>query len=298
MAKSVIQYKETLKEYIEMIDVFLENSLNEIESPENTIVESMKYSLLSGGKRVRGVLTLGFVNMLGGDVKGAVPLAAAVEMIHCYSLIHDDLPCMDDDDMRRGKPSCHIKYGEATALLAGDALLTYAFNLVAEANYNSDIKIEMIKELSKSSGYNGMIAGQAIDLYYENKNIDIKILNKMHNKKTGELIKLSCLLGVLATTNKNEDKTNAVEFGQKLGLTFQIIDDILDVIGDENKLGKPVGSDNENQKSTYVGFMGLKEAKDEANKLSSECKGILNGFYDVNSKFLCNFTDNLLEREF
>lgn len=235
-----------------------------------TALEAMSYSLENGGKRIRPVLVLEFCRACGGDYKNAMSFALAIEMIHTYSLIHDDLPCMDDDEMRRGKPSNHVVYGEANALLAGDGLLTLAFEELMNADLSADKKVEACKVLSQSAGFSGMIAGQVMDLDNENKNVSLDLLKATDLRKTGELIKAACLLGCIAAGADEEKKKAAIAYSENIGLAFQIVDDILDVTSSEEVLGKPVGSDDENQKSTYVSQLGLEEAQRYADKLTDE----------------------------
>lgn len=225
------------------------------------LTEAMKYSVLGGGKRIRAFLTLTFAKMYGADEESAMPFACALEMIHAYSLVHDDMPCMDDDDMRRGKPSCHKRFGEATALLAGDSLLTYAFEVCASNTYVSPASVTLaVKTLANLAGFAGMCGGQEIDLCESAESYER--LTKLHLLKTGALIKAACLLGLYAATDHPdpEDVKNISEYADTLGIAFQIRDDILDVTSDSETLGKPVGSDEKNDKKTVLSFMSLDEA--------------------------------------
>ncbi len=233
--------------------------------------EAMQYSLSAGGKRIRPVLVLESCRVCGGNYEDALDVACAVEMIHTYSLIHDDLPCMDDDDMRRGKPSCHIKYGEAFALLAGDALLTKAFGVIAESRICREkpgLTSRLIALVSESVGVNGMIGGQVLDLLNEEREIDSATLELTDKLKTGALIRCCVRAGALCGS-ADEEKINALsDYADALGLSFQITDDILDVVGDEELFGKPVGSDAESKKSTYVTFYGIESATEKARLLT------------------------------
>ncbi len=223
--------------------------------------DAMQYSLLGGGKRIRAYLTLTFAEMFGADKEAAMPYACAIEAVHAYSLIHDDLPAMDNDDFRRGKPSCHKKYGEACALLAGDSLLTLAFELCASNTHVSDRSVRLaVASTAHLAGYLGMCGGQQIDL--SDSVSSFEQLCHLHSLKTAALIKASCLLGVYAACDDPDEKTlRAVsEYAEGLGLAFQIHDDILDVVGDSAALGKPVGSDAANDKKTAVSYMTLEEA--------------------------------------
>jgi len=280
--------------YINKVNDYLKDYFQDIKEPEQIVVSAMKYSLLNGGKRVRAVLILEFCDILGVDLDEAVKLAGAIEMIHCYSLIHDDLPCMDDDDLRRGKPSCHIKFGESIALLAGDGLLTEAFNLISNTNFSDKIKIDIIKELSRAIGHTGMIAGQAIDLCSENKNIDLDTLNRLHRLKTGKLIVASCKIASIIT---GKDIDTSTKYGEHIGLMFQIMDDILDVTSSDEILGKPANSDIENSKSTYVTILGLEKSKDIVIELATKSKNIVLKQYNEHGAFLCNMVEYLVNRQ-
>jgi len=265
----------------------IENRLDELTAScgalHPTVCDAMRYSLLDAGKRVRPVFTLSFCEALGGDAESALDFACAVEMVHTYSLIHDDLPCMDDDDMRRGMPSCHIRYGEEYALLAGDGLLTRAFGVIAQselAKENPACGLEAISLLSDLAGVGGMIGGQTVDLKNEGKKATLETLETMDRLKTGALIVCAAKLGCLAA-GANEAKIQAaVTFCEKIGHAFQIVDDILDVVGDEKELGKPIGSDGESNKSTYVSLLGLEKSREYAGELTKQAVAALEGFGD------------------
>ncbi len=232
------------------------------------IFDSFRYSLFAGGKRLRPFLTIEFCKLCGGKPTDALSYAAAIEMIHTFSLIHDDLPCMDNDDLRRGKPTNHKVYGEACALLAGDALSLFAFEAAAENELSAGQNIRAVRLLAKNAGVCGMIAGQQIDITAENKNeqIDEKLLTLLQNKKTGCLFEAACLLGCIAAgkNEKDSEYKAATEYASHIGLAFQIADDILDVCGDEKALGKNVGSDSQNGKTTFVTLLGIDGAKAKA----------------------------------
>lgn len=232
---------------------------------ESHVAEAMRYSLLGAGKRIRAALVLEFARLCGVGEDTAMPFACAVEMIHTYSLIHDDLPCMDDDDFRRGKPSCHKQFGEACALLAGDGLLTLAFKTAALAPLPGDICVRAVGELAQAAGYQGMVGGQIQDLEAENHSIPLEALQTLYGMKTGALLRVSALLGCLAGQNPAFEAA-AKGYTDALGITFQITDDILDVTGSMEKLGKPVGSDVGNRKTTYVTLLGLEGARQEARR--------------------------------
>jgi geranylgeranyl diphosphate synthase type II len=263
---------------------------------DDVVSEAMKYSVRNGGKRIRPMLTLEFCALCGFDPHKALPFACAVEMIHTYSLIHDDLPCMDDDDFRRGKPSCHIAYGEANALLAGDALLTLAFETVAKADLPAENVVRAVKELSYSAGILGMVGGQVLDLQNENKSLTLPELEQIHKLKTGELIRVACVLGCIAA-GADEEKIKAAEkYSKGIGLAFQIVDDILDVTSDAETLGKPIGSDAENQKTTYVSLLGIDKSEEVAAELTQSAKEALSVF-DEDYSQLENLADKLQSRK-
>ena len=264
-------------------------------SGQRKVAEAMLYSISAGGKRIRPVLTAEFCRICGGSVETALPAACALEMIHTFSLIHDDLPCMDDDDMRRGKPSCHAAFGEAMALLAGDALLNYAYEVIIGGDgLSAETKLALISELSKATGVNGMIGGQVIDTTFEGKMTEAELLN-MYSMKTGALLKAACKMGCIAAGAGDEEISAAELYAEKLGLAFQIIDDILDVTGDEKLLGKPIGSDSDNGKTTYVTLNGTENSRRTADILTDEAMKALEAFEDT--QFLKELTLFLLKRD-
>lgn len=290
--------KKKFDEYISFIETILKQySYKNKLGLQSSIADAMDYSLEAGGKRIRPVLVLAFCHMCGGDYKKAAAPAAAIEMIHTFSLIHDDLPCMDDDDFRRGKPSCHKQFGEACAVLSGDALAIRAFQIIAESDLKDKVKVKLIKEIACSSGVEGMIGGQIIDMENEQRSeISEENLRIMYALKTGMLIKTSCVMGCIAADATDEQIKNAQEYANCLGLAFQIIDDILDVTGDEEILGKPIGSDAEENKTTFVTLYGIDRAKEEAAKLTEKAMEILNKF--DNNEFLKELTKYLLNRNY
>ena len=304
MSENLSYFNEQTTLYRDMIEEKLEEILQIKEDiiPDQ-VRKAMKYSVLGGGKRVRGILVLAFAKLCGTEEVKALNFACALEMVHAYSLIHDDLPCMDNDDMRRGKPSCHIEFGEATALLAGDALLTKAFEVISKADLPAEIRVEALKELSLSCGDRGMIYGQMIDLFLEendafvgDQELSARVLNKLHNHKTAALISASAKLGAIAAGADGESRQKAGKFGNKIGLAFQFIDDILDCTGDDEVLGKPTGSDAKNSKLTSVTVYGQENAYNIACNLTNEAQEDL-AFFDGNSQFLSDFCMILLERE-
>ncbi|MDR1465847.1 MAG: polyprenyl synthetase family protein [Oscillospiraceae bacterium] len=243
-----------------------------------TVNAAARYSLGQGGKRIRPVLTLAFCRLHGGDPAQALPLAAALELIHTYSLIHDDLPCMDDDNVRRGQPACHRAYGEAYALLAGDALLTRAFGVIAEAALPAETRAAAAALLAEAAGTAGMIGGQELDLRLEGGTPTAALLRELDRKKTGALLRAACQLGCLAAGADESAAGAADRYAEAIGLLFQVVDDILDVAGDSAATGKPTGSDEAKQKSTWVRFLGLAGARTYAAELASQADAALAGY--------------------
>lgn len=264
-----------INDYLKNQASVVSRRLSELLRPEaQTVVSNaMKYSLEGGGKRIRPVLTMEFSKVCKGNTDAALDFGCAVEMIHTYSLIHDDLPCMDDDDMRRGKPSCHIAFGEDNALLAGDALLTEAFAVISSVkNIPAENALKAVSYLSSFAGINGMVGGQVLDLGFEkDAPEDVLQVLKMYSLKTCALLKVSAVLGCLTSENCDDEMIRtACEYGENLGLAFQIVDDILDIEGDEKMLGKPVGSDRKNDKSTFVSFCGIEKSKEYVQTLTEK----------------------------
>ena len=250
----------------------INDALNACIESDSKVSQAMRYSLLSGGKRIRGSLVLAICDILGGEYDAALNAACAVEMLHCYSLIHDDLPCMDNDDFRRGMPSCHKKYGEATALLAGDGLLTEAFRQLSTIS-KPQIAVDCISLLSFAAGYKGMILGQELDL--QGIDLDREVssqLDRINNNKTGKLITCSVLMGA-ACSGCTDSVTHEIlkEYGDTIGLVFQIIDDVLDVTSSLEILGKNTGSDIQNNKITYCSVYGIEESRKIAADLNEKC---------------------------
>lgn len=289
-----LEFDNIMNNDISIVENRLIKLLPRCSNGQDDVVEAMKYSLSNGGKRIRPVLCLEFAKACGGDRYDALDFACAVEYVHTYSLIHDDLPCMDNDDMRRGKPSCHKQFGEATALLAGDALLTQAFQIIAGADLD-DKKIVLASGLlAQNSGVSGMVGGQVIDLKYEQETPNIKQLLSVHRLKTGALISAACLLGCIAAGADDNKIAAASVFAYDLGVAFQIKDDILDVTGDPNELGKPVGSDAENNKTTYVTLRGIENAQKDVEKLTDAAVSRLSEF--ENTEFLAELSRYLINR--
>lgn len=288
-------FKALLEEYGSLVNNEIVKYVPQANDGQYDVAKAMKYSLSNGGKRLRPILVLEFCKMCGGDIKKALPYACAVEFIHTYSLIHDDLPCMDDDDMRRGKPSCHKMYGEATALLAGDALLTHAFEICSYADLSDNQNLRAVSLLAQNAGVGGMIGGQVIDLKYENGDPSISEILTVHRLKTGALISAACILGCIAANADDEKIALASRYAYMIGTAFQIKDDLLDVLGDEAKLGKPVGSDADNDKTTYVTLVGADRAQQDVKTLTDKAKELLNSF--DNNDFMKTLSDYLVTRE-
>lgn len=278
----------------------IEKALNEKLPLKNdgydNVVEAMRYSVLGGGKRIRGILTISFSEIFEQNLNASIDLACAVEMIHAYSLIHDDLPCMDNDDMRRGKPSCHVKFGEATALLAGDALLTKAFQVASEVDLSPEAACKSCLSLSKYAGVCGMIGGQVLDLSTENsKNVNLDTIIKINKMKTGALIKCAVELGCIAAGADDNFLSMALIYADNIGQAFQLTDDILDVEGDQQILGKPIGSDLENNKRNFVSLMGIDSSRKKINELTQESISFLSSL-KMNTSFLEELTVALSKR--
>ena len=292
--------KEQLEYYAEITESAIDKYLPDTQCLQSSVIKAARYSLSAGGKRIRPALVMEFCRVCGGEPEDALPVACAIEMMHTFSLIHDDLPCMDDDDMRRGKPSCHKAFGEGTALLAGDALAMLPYQIIAEAalkkRINADAALKIISLLGERSGIFGMIGGQVIDTENEGKELQTNILLEMYRMKTGALLDFCCRAGCITAGAGAEKQLAAAEYAKKLGLAFQIKDDILDVTADEKLLGKPVGSDADSGKHTYVAAVGLDAAKKEAERLTNEAIKALDAFED--KEFLVELTEFLLERNY
>ena len=284
-----------LKSYVSHIENYLDGCFDFYEfEPQGILFDSMRYSLLAGGKRLRPVFVFDFCRMAGGCWPDATPFAAAVEMIHTYSLIHDDLPSMDNDDFRRGRPTNHKVYGEAMAILAGDAMLTSAFGHIADApNLSADAKLRAVSYLSRCAGETGMVGGQVLDILAEQRECTEQEILNIQSRKTGALIKAACVLGVMAANGTAQQEFAAMEFADHLGLAFQIRDDMLDVIGDADKLGKATGMDG--QKNTFVRLYGLEKCEELVKAHTEAAIDALDVFED--SEFMRELAMSLVGRE-
>lgn len=292
--------KEYLKEKKELIEKTIDSYLGEFSYP-HVIAEGMRYAVLNGGKRIRPVLILMTLDILGKDETLGLPSGAALEMIHSYSLVHDDLPALDNDDYRRGKLTTHKKFGEAQGILIGDSLLTHAFNVLTEKNEGviSDKKIvEIVKLTSSYAGINGMIGGQTVDVESEGKKVDMETLKYIHKNKTGKLLRLPIEIGCVIGDASKEIREKLEEYADLIGLAFQIKDDILDVEGDFEKLGKPVGSDAELEKSTYPSLIGMEESKKLLDETLEKAKKIIaDNFSEEKGKILIELADFIGKRD-
>ncbi|MCK6265332.1 (2E,6E)-farnesyl diphosphate synthase [Vibrio sp. ZSDE26] len=291
---------EALTAYQQQNNRILNAWLDRLPHQSQTLIEAMRYGLLLGGKRARPFLVYATGQMLGCEQNELDTPAAAIECIHAYSLIHDDLPAMDDDELRRGQPTCHIKFDEATAILTGDALQTLAFTILAEGELAQDaesLRIKMIQSLAHASGAHGMCIGQSLDLEAENRQVSLEELKEIHRNKTGALIKCAVRLGALAAGEKGVQVLPQLDkFADAIGLAFQVQDDILDIIGDTETLGKPQGSDQELNKSTYPSLLGLDGAINKAHTLLNEALQALEAI-PYNTKTLEEFAKYVIERK-
>lgn len=286
-------FTEELKLKTQIADTWVKKLAPSGDDIHKEVFEAANYSINAGGKRIRPVIALAVCEMLGGREEDVMPFACAVEYIHTYSLIHDDLPCMDNDDLRRGVPTCHVKYGEALALLAGDTLLNHAFETIANANAPGETIAKALKILSALSGANGMIGGQVIDIRGAKSHEELLIL---HKKKTGALIVAAAKLGALASGRPNDEDFLAAEgFAKNLGLAFQIKDDILDIEGDVATLGKNINRDSETGKVTFVTLFGIDGAKAALDEYTGKAKAALYRFGD-RGNFLSQLAESLALR--
>ena len=292
--------KKYLKEKKELVEKTIENYLGEFSYPFQ-IAEGMRYAVLNGGKRIRPILILMTLDILEKDEKLGLPSGVGLEMIHSYSLVHDDLPALDNDDYRRGKLTTHKKFGEAEGILIGDSLLTHAFNVLTEKNEGliSDKKIvEIVKLTSSYAGINGMIGGQMVDVESEGKKINMETLKYIHKNKTGKLLRLPIEIGCVIGDAPKEIRKKLEEYADLIGLAFQIKDDILDIEGDFEKLGKPVGSDAELEKSTYPSLIGMEESKKYLDEIVEKAKNIIReNFSCERGKLLIELADFIGKRE-
>ncbi|MDD3606120.1 MAG: polyprenyl synthetase family protein [Candidatus Cloacimonas acidaminovorans] len=270
-----ILLKKDMKEKQELVNIILDRFLPRKDEYPKDLHKAMRYSVFAGGKRLRPYLTMTAFEMFNSNIELITPVAAGIEMIHTYSLIHDDLPDIDNDDFRRGKKSCHTIFGEGVALLAGDALLLSAFELVTLAELDAKLRVQFVHELAKEVGIKGLIAGQMVDIESEGKKVDKKTLHYIHENKTARLINLSLRFGALAGEAKEEELKILDEYGKLIGLVFQIVDDLLDIEGTQEELGKTIGKDAESAKATFPAVYGIAESHKKAEELTEKAREIL-----------------------
>ena len=292
-----MEYKAQYEAYLAQASKALDAACGQFLPETSEVCRAARYSLLGGGKRIRAVLVLSVCDLLGGDKAAAGQFAAAVEMLHCYSLIHDDLPCMDNDDLRRGRPSCHKAFDEATAMLAGDVLLTEAFEVVAHAPASAQACVRAARALGAGAGSRGMVYGQELDLKYEALAATEDQLRLIHRNKTGALINAAVQMGAAAAEADTETCRVLEAYAYGLGLVFQIVDDVLDVTSTPEQLGKPIGSDSENGKTTFATLYGVQGAMDLAQKLNAETCAQLHSHFGTKAAFLEQLAQQLLMRK-
>ena len=285
-----------MNEYKSLIDEKLGEYFMPAGLPYDGLLESMRYSLTAGGKRIRPILVLEFCRISGGDVQKALPVACAIEMLHTYSLIHDDLPCMDNDDLRRGKPTNHVVYGECTAVLAGDALQAEAFGTILRSELPAEARANCAEILADAVGSDGMCAGQFLDMKGENMVLSEDELNEINSRKTGALLIAACRMGVAAAGGSDEQLEAAALFGAAIGAAFQIRDDILDVISTDEALGKPIGSDAKENKNTYMALYGQERCMQMIRRLTESAKSSLGAAF-TDTDFLCGLADSMVTRD-
>ncbi len=291
-----MDYEKRYQEYLTRVNHALDAACKEYLPEESEVCRAARYSLMGGGKRIRAVLVLAVCDMLDGCAEAAEQFAASVEMLHCYSLIHDDLPCMDNDDLRRGKPSCHKAFGESTAMLAGDVLLTEAFNAIAHTKASPEICVRAARALGMGAGSHGMVYGQELDLKYEALAATEEQLRLIHRHKTGALINAAVQMGAAAAQATEQQCRELEAYAYGIGLVFQIVDDVLDVVGTQEQLGKPIGSDSENGKTTFVTLFGTDGAMELAKKINDETCATLREEFGDRCAFLETLAKQLLVR--
>jgi len=301
MANNSWQLQSYLQERVRLVDSALDLYLPRVETLPAVLHDAMRYSVFAGGKRIRPILMLAACEAVGGEVKKILPAACAIEMIHTYSLIHDDLPAMDDDDFRRGNPTNHKVYGEATAILAGDGLLTEAFILLSNrsvwGNISADRWLEVMHVLAKSAGSRGMVGGQVVDMEMEEKPIDLPTLEYIHTHKTGALILAAIEVGALLGGASEEQRRALCQYGEAAGLAFQVADDILDIVADQSQLGKDVGSDQQRGKATYPVLLGLAGARRHADELRDSALSALD-LFDDSARPLREIASYIIDRSY
>ena len=293
------QLQPYLKERVRLVDSALDRYLPGTETLPSRLHEAIRYSVFAGGKRIRPILMLAACEAVGGEIKNLLPAACAIEMVHSYSLIHDDLPAMDDDDFRRGNLTNHKVYGEATAILAGDGLLTEAFILLSNKDVWGDVPVDKAREainiIAKSSGSRGMVGGQVVDMEAEKTPIDLPTLEYIHTHKTGALILAAVEVGALLGGASDEQRRALCRYGAAAGLAFQVADDILDIVADQSQLGKDVGSDQQRGKATYPALLGLTGARQHADELRKRALSALD-IFSVSAQPLREIANYIIDR--
>lgn len=289
-----MEFKERLELYKTMVEEYLAGYFGIAHRPYKKLIDSMEYSLMAGGKRLRPALVLEFCRICGGDIHKAVPVAAGVEMLHTYTLIHDDLPSMDNDDLRRGKPTNHKVFGEFTATLAGDALQAEAYASILSADYSPAVLLKCVTALIEVAGADGICGGQQLDMEGEGAPRTEQELMEIHKRKTAALIRGACLMGVVCGGGSEEQEQAAVDYAEALGLAFQIRDDMLDEVSTAEELGKPIGSDNEQGKTTFMTLFGHEGCEDRIRILTDKAKDVCKIFRDPS--FLITLADSMAIR--
>jgi len=297
MSTNKMVLKKDIKEKRELVNIEIDRFLPRKDEYPKQIHKAIRHTLFAGGKRFRPYLLINTYLLFSDDIKRILLTAGAIEMLHCYTLIHDDLPEIDNDDFRRGKKACHVVFGSDIALLAGDALLVYAFEAINSTDLDNKLKVKILKELAQEAGHNGLIAGQIVDIESEGKKVSAETLKYIHHNKTARLINLSIRFGCYLADAPEEDRKRLEKFGKKLGLVFQIVDDILDIEGDSEQLGKSIGKDKKVKKATFPSIYGLEKSKVMAEKLLNEAKELLNP-YKEKAELLRMLSDFVLTRKF
>ena len=292
----MLEFEALLRSYADRVEGYLHSCFTDADEPQQVLFDAMRYSLLAGGKRLRPVLAQAFCELCGGSAMDALPFAAAVEMVHTYSLIHDDLPCMDNDDLRRGKPTNHVVYGECTATLAGDALQAEAFHTILSTELPADVRAECARLLAEAAGENGICGGQQLDMEGEGKVLTKEELMDINDRKTSAMIHAACLMGVTCGGGNAQQRAAAAQYAKALGLAFQIRDDMLDVISTEAELGKPIGSDAREGKNTFMALYGLERCGAYVHELSEQAAAAVDGVF-ADSAFLQQLARSLADRK-
>ena len=292
------EFDSKIRETADLVEAALDAFIPSCDGPLGRVADAMRHGALNGGKRLRPFLAIAAADIFGCPRARAIRVGCAVEMIHCYSLVHDDLPAMDDSDLRRGRPSVHKAFDDATAILAGDALLTQAFEVLADPATHPDgnVRCRLALELARASGKIGMVGGQMIDIYAEQKDFDIDAIEELQRLKTGALIRLSAISGGIVAGASDDDVRALEAYSEDLGLAFQIVDDLLDTFGDAEDLGKPTGQDADMDKATFVKILGPEGARDKARALVSSAKDHLSRFGDK-AAALAGAADFVFERK-